>query len=181
MTSRRNHQVLSSSRCQRVGHGGGVSGSWKLAAPEFFSRLDVEGTDVRVRDPGDENQSSRRGDGAAETNRSGRYRRIVTFEVFHRAKRNLPANFSFGHIHRDERPPWRGAARQMRRRLEKSPNHAVGRTRLWAIIPFLVVRFNFLARNQPHFGGKIIGVGYEQAALGIEGVSAPGHAADVSR
>src|ERR1700691_1458006 len=101
-------------------------------------------------------------------------------KVLHGAERNLPANLAIGHIHRGEGAPGRREARQVGRGLQKAANHSVGRSSLRPIFAILLIESDFIARDELHLVGKVVGIHDQQTVLGIESIPAPSDAAQIS-
>src|ERR1700704_3893661 len=103
-------------------------------------------------------------------------------EILHGTERNLPANLAFVHGDRGEQSPGRRTARQIRWRLQEAAKHAVGRAGLVAVVAIFIVRaalivFNAWDEARPR--DDIVCIRDQQTVLRVEGVTAPGHAADV--
>src|SRR4029077_240664 len=99
------------------------------------------------------------------------------------SERDLPANFSFLHIHGHQRPPWRGAARPVRSRQQEGPKHGVGRAGLSAVVAIFVARTCFVVLGPRYSFGisrQIVGVHEQETLLGAESVSVPIHSTDIS-
>src|SRR5437899_12317847 len=101
MAASGDHHVLFAVRAELVGHWCGVATSRKLRLPQLLACFHIEGTKVGIEGAGDENQSSRTGDGATQADRSWWDRRLLTAKILQRTEGNLPSNLSFRHVNRD--------------------------------------------------------------------------------
>src|SRR6266568_1706950 len=184
MAASGDHHVLFAVRAELVGHRCGVATSWKLRLPQLLACFHIEGTKVGIEGAGDENQSSRTGDGATQADRSWWDRRLLTAKILQRTEGNLPSNLSFRHVNRDEHTPGWRRARQLRRRLEEAAKQSVGRPGLRGILA--VFRADFVAPeisagNELYFGNQVVRVHEQKAVLRIKGVATPGHASKIAR
>src|SRR2546422_10453254 len=129
------HHVLLPVGAWLVGHWRGVATSRKLRLPQLLACFHIEGTKVGIEGAGDENQSSRTGDGATQADRSWWDRRLLTAKILQRTEGNLPSNLSFRHVNRDEHPPGWRRARQLPRRRQGAAEQSGGRPRLRGKLP----------------------------------------------
>lgn len=176
--------ILLSGFAGLIGHRGRTARGRKLKLPELFAGSCVESAEGRIdHRSSDENQATGRGDRSAEAGRAKGNFRLGGRD---RTEGNLPANGAGGHIHGSESAPRRRRTRKMvGLGKEKCAEHAVGRASLLRVVepsgvfvdgvPILV------GRDYAHFRGQSIGVDEEQAALRVEGVTAPIHAANIAR
>src|ERR1051325_10314270 len=93
------YQILFARSAQAIGHGSGVAARWKRSFPQFFPRFDVEATENAIGGARDENYSTCGDDGPPQADRTRRdLLRVGAAKTLHRAKWDLPANFSFCHV-----------------------------------------------------------------------------------
>src|SRR5215469_4121570 len=184
MAAGRDDEILFAGLGHTVSHRRSVAAGGKLCFPQLLAGIGVETAEEAIRRTGNENKPARGDDGSAEADGAGRnLLRMGAAKILHRAERDLPANLSMRHVHRREHSPGWRAARKVGRRLNKSAIEAVGRPQLVAVIPVLGARAEiaiFFTGNQAGDGDEMIDIGHEDAALRVEGVPAPGHAAEVA-
>src|SRR5437763_16370075 len=65
-------EILLAGGADAIRHGRGVAAHRKLGLPQLLAGLDVEGAEKAVGRAGDEDESTRRDDGSAETDKIGR-------------------------------------------------------------------------------------------------------------
>src|SRR5581483_128965 len=157
-----NDEKLPSAGFGHVGHrrGSAAGGQWRF--PDLPARLDVESTDKRVNGPGDEDQSSRSDNRAAQADRSRGNRRMTAAKILHRAERYLPPDFALAQINGREQAPGRRRTRQVRWSLNESAKQAVGRSGLGRVLTVFVamfVIFELGARDEPDLRGQVIHIG----------------------
>src|SRR5437667_22802 len=127
--------ILLAGGAEAIGHRCGVTAGGKRDLPQLFSGFGVETAEKAIRRASDEDQTAGRDHRAAKANGTGRYLlRMGAAKILHGAKRHLPANLSFRHVHRREHSPGRRAARKIRRRLNKPAIKTVRRAELVAVI-----------------------------------------------
>src|SRR5215472_364358 len=185
MAAGRDDEILFVGGRRTVSHRRSVAAGGKLCFPQLLPGIGVEAAKETIRRTGDENKPAGSDDGSAEAD--GARRNLLGMraaKILHRAERDLPAYLSFRHVHRGEHSPGWRAARKIGRRLDKSAIEAVRRPQLVAVIPVLggarVAIVIFFTGNQAGDGDEMIDIGHEDAALGVEGVPAPGHPAEVA-
>src|SRR2546427_5018352 len=100
MAASGDHHVLFAVRAELVGHWCGVATSRKLRLPQLLACFHIEGTKVGIEGAGDENQSSRTGDGATQADRSWWDRRALSPQNLPRTKGEPPSKLFFPHVNR---------------------------------------------------------------------------------